>query len=262
MNTVDIVVVIIVGISCLMGIIRGLTKEALSLISWIGAGVAGYALLPVARHYASAYIKNPMIADVAAGFVIFLIFLIFFSLISHLISSYVKQSALGGVDRALGFGFGIGRAVILICAIELALSSFMPRNQYPESLQNARFTPMIQLGSERLLAILPERVQEFVMEQQAKFLHTHAQKEIENRIEQAITGAVVDSLTGAHTHGHTHEQSDTLSDPRTIQPKAPLDTKKAAEGLATLQAQSTAKEKAGYNNEQRQDLDRLIRTLG
>lgn len=258
MNIVDIIVIAIFGISCLMGIVRGLTKESLGLISWAGAGVAAYVLLPVARHYAAAYIKNPMIADVVAGFAIFLIFLIFFSLISHVISSYVKQSALGGIDRALGFGFGILRGILIVCAVELAISSFIPRHQYPEALQTARFAPMIQTGSEHLLAMLPERAQDFVMEQQAKFLHSHAQKDIEHRIEQAIAGAAIDTLT---TVASSHEHSHALQEPKTVQPRAPIDAKKAAGELAKLQAQSGVKEKGGYNKEQREDLNRLIGTL-
>ena len=281
MNTVDIFIIVIVGLSCLMGIIRGLTKELLSLISWVGAGVAAYVLLPVARHYAAAYIKNPMIADAVAGLVIFLVFLIFFSLISHVISSYVKHSALGGVDRSLGLGFGIFRAVLLICAMELSLSSFMPRHQYPDVFQTARFTALIQAGSERLLNILPENIQNFVMQQQAKFLHDHAKREIDQKIDDVIAGAIEGALTdavkgavdngsmgstmaGAHTQSHII-QGDHVNgfvEPKTVQPKAPMDTKKAAHDLATLQAHGTAKEKTGYNHEQREDLNRLLGTLG
>lgn len=257
MNVVDIIMIAVIGLSSLMGIIRGLTKEVFGLVSWGGAGVAAYLLYPVAGHFALAYIKNPTIAAVAAGFAIFLIFLIFFSLISHVISSYVKDSALGGVDRALGFGFGIFRAVMLLCFLELALSSFMPRNQYPENFQTARFTPMIQTGSERLLAILPEKAQEFVLSQQSKFIHDHAKKDLENKIENALTGVVTDSLQNLANPDNNQANA---AEPRTIQPKAAMDTTKAAEGLATLQAQGQT-EKQGYKEEQRQDLNRLIDTL-
>ena len=257
MNVVDIIMIVVILLSSLMGIIRGLTKEVFGLTSWIGAGVAAYLLYPIAGHFTLAYIKNPTFAAVAAGFVIFLVFLIFFSLISHIISSYVKDSALGGVDRALGFGFGILRAVVLLCVIELGLSSFMPRNQYPEAMQNARFTPMIQTGSERLLAILPEKWQEFVLSQQSKFIHDHAKKDLEHKIEDALSGALTDAIQGATVQSHSHQN---IEEPRTIQPKPAMDTTKAAENLAKLQAQGQT-EKQGYKEEQRQDLNRLIDTL-
>ncbi len=251
MNAIDIGLVVIFALSSLLGVWRGLTKEALGLVSWIGAGVAAYILLPVARHFAQQYIQNPMIADVAAAFVIFITFLIFFSLISHIISSYVKDSALGGVDRSLGFGFGILRAMIIACGLELALSSFMPRSQYPDVLKNARFMPMVQNGSEKLLAILPPNAQEFVMSQQLKFLHDHAKKDLDAHIQDVIEDKIkseVDALTNA-------------KEPETVKPAEKLDTKKATENLAKLQVQTPTKQKDGYDKDQQGDLNRLIETV-
>lgn len=255
MNPIDIGLIVIFFLSSVLGIWRGLTKEALGLISWIGAGVAAYILLPVARHFAQQQIQNTMIADVVAAFVIFVVFLIFFSLISHIISSYVKNSSLGGVDRSLGFGFGIGRGILLVCGLELALSSFMPRSQYPEMMQKARFMPMVQNGSEKLLAILPPNAQEFVMNQQLKFMHDHAKKDLDNHIQDVIEDKVKEKIEG---------MADSLTgseEPRTVKPAEKLDTQKMTDNLAKLNVQTQGSDKKGYDKDQRGDLNRLIETV-
>lgn len=254
MNGIDIGLIIIFGISTLLGVIRGLTKEALGLISWIGAGVAAYVLLPFARSIAQQHIQNTMMADAIAGFVMFILFLIIFSLISHVISSYVKDSALGGVDRALGFGFGIGRAIVIACGLELALSSFMPRGQYPDMMKQARFMPMVQHGSEKLLSIVPKNVQDFVMNQQLKFVHDHAKKDLENQIQDAIEDKIkekVDEIAGNNDEDNT---------PDTIKPAEKLDPQKTTESLAKLSIQHKNNDKS-YDKEQRGDLNRLIETV-
>ena len=254
MNGVDIGLIVVFGISILLGIMRGLTKEALGLVSWVGAGVAAYILLPFARTIAQQHIQNAMMADAIAAFVMFILFLIIFSLISHVIASYVKDSALGGVDRALGFGFGIGRAIVIACGLELALSSFMPRGQYPEMMKNARFMPMVQHGSEKLLAISPKNLQDFVMNQQLKFVHDHAKKNLENHIQDVIEDKIkekVDELT---------ENSDHDNTPDTIKPAEKLDPQKTTENLAKLSIQQKNNAK-NYDKEQRSDLNRLIETV-
>ena len=197
MNSIDLGIIGIILVSSGLGIWRGLTKEALGLISWIGAGISAYLLLPVARHFAQAYIHNVMVADAVAALGIFITFLVFFSLISHIISTYVKDSALGGIDRALGFGFGITRGAVILAGLELALSSFMPRSQYPVILQQARFMPMLQSGSESLLAILPKQGQDFIMEKQLKFMHDRAQKDLDSHIEAALENKVKEGVAGA-----------------------------------------------------------------
>ncbi len=256
MNTVDSGIIIIFALSSLLGIWRGLTKEALGLVSWVGAGIAAYVLLPVARHFAQQYIQNPMIADVAAAFIIFVTFLIFFSLISHIISSYVKDSPLGGVDRSLGFGFGIGRAILIVCGLELAMSSFMPRSQYPDLMKSARFMIMIQHGSEKLLGILPANAQQFIMTQQLKFVHDHAKKDLDHHIQDVIENKIKDEVSSL-----MKGTPDPSKDSDIVKPSEKLDTRKATENLAKLQVQAPSKGKQGYDKNQRGDLERLIGTV-
>lgn len=264
MNAADIGLIVIFLLSSVIGIWRGLTKEVLSLISWIGSIVAAVMLFPVAQHIAQNHIQNPMIANALAGFVMFIVFLIFFTLITHIIASYVRDSALGGIDRSLGFAFGIGRAIFLVCAVELLLSGFVPRNQYPLVLKESRFVPMIQGWSEQLLTLVPPQLQSFILNQQQKFLHEHAQKDLDHQLESVLTNPL-DHAVASATESLSRSASapaPSLEAPVTVKPAEKLDPTSATQNLAVLKVQkkTDAKEQA-YAAEQKQDLDRLIETV-
>ena len=169
MNGIDIAILVIMGLSCLMGIIRGLTKEVLGVFTWAGAAFAAYMTYPLASEFARQHIANPMIADSVTGVVLFILFLIVFSVITFNISNAVRGSAIGGLDRGLGLAFGVVRGSVLICAAEIAFSLFINRESQSESFQSARFIPMVRRGSDEILTMLPSHWRE-TLDQQTRNL--------------------------------------------------------------------------------------------
>lgn len=178
MNIIDGLIVAVIGISILIGFIRGITKEVFGLLSWGGAAVAAYIGLPILRNVARNYITNPLFADGVTVLGIFIIFLILLSLISHILSSYVRESALGGVDRSLGFAFGLIRGIVMICAVDIALSTVIARPMYPKILTEARFSKLIYKASDIFISILPSSLRSMV-EQQALKQIQEAQKKLQ-----------------------------------------------------------------------------------
>lgn len=235
---IDVGVLAVVGISCIIGLIRGATRELLGLVSWVGAIMAAFFFLPLVRHIARQHIQNPMIADVATGLVIFIAFLIIFSLISHVLSGYVKDSALGGVDRSLGFGFGIFRALVFLSAAEIVLCIFISRPQQPTAVQNSRFIIMIRRASDGLRMMLPGSWREFLDSHKIKTLPTQAVEKAQDQI--------IDQVTESMGIQVQPEQKK-------------LDPQKTAEQLAQLKPRVAEEQKdKGYNQNQRQGLSQLV----
>lgn len=168
MTALDIGLISLVLFSALFGIIRGLTRECLGLISWGSAIVLAYLTSPFAKQFARSYISNPALADATTLFATFLIFLIILSLVSHLLSNLVRNSVLGGLDRVLGFAFGLIRGLVLIFVIELLLSIFLPRQEYPQSVKESRFFTFIMKGSNTLYSLLPTNLKQMIIEQKGK----------------------------------------------------------------------------------------------
>lgn len=154
-NMVDFAVIIIIGLSILIGIVRGATREVLGIAGWVGAFAIVFYGLPLFRPLGRTYIQNPMLADAVVAGILFVISLTFFILISRLISSSVKSSVLSGFDRSLGLLFGFIRGGLVICLAYLSMSFFYSTDKIPQVVQSAHFTSWIAQGTIELKRLIP-----------------------------------------------------------------------------------------------------------
>jgi membrane protein required for colicin V production len=189
MNGLDIAILAVFFTSVLIGAMRGFTKELLSLFSWGGATALSYVFLPMARTLVTPYIGNPMMADGVTLFCLFIFSLILLSIIANIIAGYIHETSFRGVDRSLGFGFGIFRGVVVISGLELLLSTFWPRHTQSPTIQSARFVPMARKGGDTILQILPSAAREFILEQAMK-VETQLQAKIKENIKNEAAGYV------------------------------------------------------------------------
>ena len=155
-NITDVVVVVTVLISGAIALARGLVKEVLAIVSWVGAAFATLYGFPYAAPYAGKVIETPWIADLTAGGVLFIVTLFVLSLASHAISRRVKGSPLGVLDRSLGFVFGLLRGALLISLAYLAFSWVQPVKDQPKWVRSAKTMPLIEQGADLIIILIPE----------------------------------------------------------------------------------------------------------
>jgi len=176
-NVVDIGILVVTFLSAIIGLIRGITREVLGLISWAASASATFLCMPFGLSFASKYINNPILAQIVSASVLFVIFLIMFSFVSQFFSGIVKESRLGGIDRSLGFGYGIVRGVVVICVIEIAMSMLVGRVSYPEKIKESRFHTTIINVSNSIYGVLPRSLQNWILEHTQKPSVNSASKE-------------------------------------------------------------------------------------
>jgi membrane protein required for colicin V production len=157
-NITDVAVVATVLISGAIALVRGLVKEVLAIASWVGAAFATLYGFSYAAPYARKVIETPWVADLTAGGVLFIVTLFVLSLTSHAISSRVKGSTMGVLDRSLGFVFGLLRGALLISLAYLAFSWVQPVKDQPEWLRAAKTMPLIERGAELIITLIPEKI--------------------------------------------------------------------------------------------------------
>lgn len=153
---IDLTILLIIGISILVGILRGATREVLGIAGWIGAFATVFYGLPLFRPLGRQYIHNHMLADAVVAGLLFILSLAVFILISRAISSGVKGSLLSGLDRSFGLIFGFARGVLIVCLIYLAIGFFYPPHALPKAIQAARFTPWVAQGAMELKRLVPK----------------------------------------------------------------------------------------------------------
>ena len=157
LNIFDLAVIATVGISTVVGLIRGLTKEVLSIGGWVGAALAAYLGYPYLKPFARAHIESTLVADILAGVGIFIVVLFILSVLSTMIASAVKKSMLGPVDRSLGAIFGLARGVLIVCAAYLVLTLIASHGERPAYLSAGQTRPLVEEGAVLLHSLVPSQ---------------------------------------------------------------------------------------------------------
>jgi membrane protein required for colicin V production len=152
----DLVVIALLLISVALGFMRGFCNEIFTLIGWIGAVIATIFFTPVLRDVGRDLIKQEWLADMATASVIFVATMGAFTALSHFVTKGIHLTKLGIVDRSLGFGFGLLRAVVMsgLCFLLFAYVFNEPKNR-PDFVQEARTRPFLETSARWMKAILP-----------------------------------------------------------------------------------------------------------
>ncbi len=118
---VDAGVAIIVLLSGVLAYSRGLVRETMAILGWIGAAIVAFIFAPQVEPLVR---QIPIVGDfigdscelaiIAAFAAVFALALVIVSIFTPLFSSVVQRSAIGGVDQALGFFFGVLRGILLV----------------------------------------------------------------------------------------------------------------------------------------------------
>ena len=117
----DIVIAVIVLLSALIGLVRGLIKEVLSLVSWVAAFViAIYFTAEVAAYVPESW-ANESIRLVIAFVLLFVGTLIVTGISQWVISKLIESTGLSSTDRLLGFLFGGARGLLIAVLAVMAL---------------------------------------------------------------------------------------------------------------------------------------------
>ncbi len=141
----DLLLVGIMLISGLLALMRGFTREVLTLVAWGLSFLAAYYVFLHKTMYdiALQYIGNETAALIAICAVAFIITLIIVSIISVKISDAVTFSAVGAVDRSLGFLFGLGRGLVLV-SIAYLFYGWLNSERQEDWIRNAQTLPLIK----------------------------------------------------------------------------------------------------------------------
>jgi membrane protein required for colicin V production len=111
---VDAILVALLALSTVLGLWRGLVKEALSLVTWLAAIWLAWRFAWVAAGVFDPWVEAPELQLWAGRVLIFLLALIIGGIVSWLITMVVRHSPLSGSDRALGALFGFGRGALAV----------------------------------------------------------------------------------------------------------------------------------------------------
>jgi membrane protein required for colicin V production len=118
MTLFDLGVAAILVISIAISLLRGLSREMVSLAVWVG----GFILATYFGSFVAGYMPDslqPLWAALLGFLIIFAVVLILGWIVSMALSSAVRASGLAPADRALGLLFGLVRGLLVVLVIVL-----------------------------------------------------------------------------------------------------------------------------------------------
>lgn len=156
LNNLDVVFLIITGVSALVGIARGMTKELLSLAGWILAAVAVFYMTPLLDPVMQKYIASKVLASVVSGMIILIVFCVVWILTVDKIASVIRSSKLSALDRVLGFAFGMVRGIIIVILIAMMLTTLIPEESKKGVFAESKYFNEASECAEPLMAMIPQ----------------------------------------------------------------------------------------------------------
>lgn len=142
-------------ISAILAMVRGFSREVLSIASWAAAAVAAYFFYPTVTPFVAPYIEHPQIAQAVAAAVVFFVALIIVTLVTMKIADFIIDSRIGALDRTLGFLYGAARG-ILVVAVALLFFNWLVAANRPAWITEAKSRPLLEGIGLRIQNLLPD----------------------------------------------------------------------------------------------------------
>lgn len=118
-NWADWTIFVIVAVSCVFGLKRGLIKETLSIANWIVALVISFTFQAKLALLLEDMVSTASLRQVIAFACLFCATLLVGGLINYIIGAFIKATGLSTMDRMLGMLFGCARGFAVVMVILL-----------------------------------------------------------------------------------------------------------------------------------------------
>ncbi|OQM73505.1 CvpA family protein [Manganibacter manganicus] len=142
-------------VSAMLAMVRGFSREVLSIASWIAAAAAAFFFYKPVVPYVQPYIDNDKIAMGAAAGIVFIVALIIVTIITMKLADWIIDSRVGALDRTLGFLYGAARGVLVV-AVGLMFFNWLAGDRAPEWVVSAKSRPLLESIGTKIENMLPE----------------------------------------------------------------------------------------------------------
>jgi membrane protein required for colicin V production len=153
----DIIALLILSVSTLVGFVRGALREVTTVVAFVIAVAIAIFTLPFTGPVARAAVHPSWAANAVAVLIVFLAVYILVRVIASAVTRGVHSTqALGTVDRVIGSGFGLIRGLVVLGLFNLAINLVPPPSGVPAWVGAAKLYPLSLDCARTLLALAPK----------------------------------------------------------------------------------------------------------
>jgi membrane protein required for colicin V production len=157
---IDAVMLGVLGLSMLIGVVRGLVFELLSLLGWLVAWFAAQWGAPQLSPWLPVGTPGSALNHAAAFVAAFVLALIVWSLAARLVRLLIHATPLSVLDRLLGAGFGLLRGVVLLLALATVVA-FTPLAR-AQTWQQSQGAAALAMVLRELAPLLPPDMAKYI----------------------------------------------------------------------------------------------------
>jgi membrane protein required for colicin V production len=157
MIAVDYIILAIILISAVMGLVRGLLREAVAVITWFLAIVLAWSFASSLEPMLGGILVGSPLRIWAARAIIFVGVLLLGGAVAVILGHYVRVSMFAGMDKFLGFVFGIIRGVVIVGAFTIAIQAL--RMDEDARWKNSKLLPYAGAVADALRGIVGEKLE-------------------------------------------------------------------------------------------------------
>jgi len=167
MNWIDILVVLVIGLSVLSGLMAGFARVGVGFIATMLGIFFGFWCYGVVAAYVLDYVSSKAIANLVGFFAIFIGIVLIGAVVGRVLAKFFKWVGLSWFDRILGGAFGLVRGIVMAAALVTVLLAFAPQPP-PRSVVESKTMPYVIDASNILAALTPREVKEAFQETKDK----------------------------------------------------------------------------------------------
>ncbi|HTU65097.1 MAG TPA: CvpA family protein [Steroidobacteraceae bacterium] len=157
MIAVDYIILAIIVISAVMGLVRGLLREAVAVITWFLAIVLAWSFATSLEPLLGGILVGSPLRIWAARTIIFVGVLLLGGAVAVILGHYVRVSMFAGMDRFLGFVFGILRGIVIVGALTIAIQAL--RMDEDPRWKRSRLLPYATAVADALRGVVGEKLE-------------------------------------------------------------------------------------------------------
>jgi membrane protein required for colicin V production len=151
----DVLILLVLLGSTLIGALRGFIREAVSVVFWILAVWLAWKLGPVIEPHLGGLLADPSIAPWVGRLVILVLVLLTGWLVGMALSYLTRSLGLGTLDRVIGLFFGIVRGMVLVGL--LVIGGELLHLNHEDWWNRSRLVPYGETVGDWLRAMVGER---------------------------------------------------------------------------------------------------------
>ncbi len=157
MTVFDLIAVLVLLISGAIGFFRGGAREVVTVVAFVLAVAIAVFSLRLFGPFARAAIHPALLGNAVAMLVVFVAAYALLWMGGKALTRTIRQAeVLSGLDRAVGVGFGLIRALVALGVFYLLFNAATPPERAPHWIKDAALYPLSGAAGHVLMALAPK----------------------------------------------------------------------------------------------------------